>query len=173
MLVRPARPQELDAVESLYGEVIDAMIGTPFDIMWRRGEHPSRSMLEGAASAGELLVAEDESGLVGSVVLNALQAQGYERVPWPCAAAPAEVRVVHALAAHPRARGKGVGAALLGACLDRARGKGAHALRFDVVPTNEPAIALYRRLGFCDCGLHELRYEGFDPLPFRMFEMVL
>ncbi len=61
VMVGVTHPSELDAVEEMYGRVIDAMIGTPFDILWRLGEHPSREMLEDEAATGNLFVAKDEA----------------------------------------------------------------------------------------------------------------
>ncbi len=53
-----------------------------------------------------------------------------------------------AVAVVPNARGKGVGSALLGALLDRAREDGYEALSLSVDRHNEGAIALYGHYGF-------------------------
>jgi RimJ/RimL family protein N-acetyltransferase len=45
-------------------------------------------------------------------------------------------------------RGRGVGAALLGEAVERARKAGAHKLALQVWPHNAAAIALYERFGF-------------------------
>lgn len=45
-------------------------------------------------------------------------------------------------------RGRGVGSALLQACVEWAREHGAHKVTLSVFPHNEPAIALYRKFGF-------------------------
>ena len=46
------------------------------------------------------------------------------------------------------ARGHGLGAALVRACVDRARERGARRIELDVNDANEPARRLYERLGF-------------------------
>jgi ribosomal protein S18 acetylase RimI-like enzyme len=53
-----------------------------------------------------------------------------------------------AIAVVPSARGKGVGTALLGALLERAREAGYPAISLSVDRTNEGAIELYERHGF-------------------------
>ena len=53
-----------------------------------------------------------------------------------------------AVAVVPNARGKGVGSALLGSLLDRARADGYPALSLSVDRHNEGAIALYGHYGF-------------------------
>jgi RimJ/RimL family protein N-acetyltransferase len=49
-------------------------------------------------------------------------------------------------------RGRGVGTALLAAGIDWARQHGLHKLSLGVFPGNEPALALYRKLGFVEEG---------------------
>jgi len=46
------------------------------------------------------------------------------------------------------ARGSGVGGALVGACIDRARAAGARTLRLSTQPNMRAAHRLYRRFGF-------------------------
>jgi len=53
-----------------------------------------------------------------------------------------------AVAVVPSARGKGVGSALLGSLLDRARSDGYSAVSLSVDRHNEGAIALYEHYGF-------------------------
>jgi len=47
-----------------------------------------------------------------------------------------------------RARGRGLGGALVRAALERARGRGARRIELDTNADNAPAIALYEALGF-------------------------
>lgn len=62
----------------------------------------------------------------------------------------------------PAARGRGVGAALIEAIADWARGAGYGALGLGVTTINRPAIALYERLGFVDIGDRYPLREGTD-----------
>lgn len=50
----------------------------------------------------------------------------------------------------PFARRRGVGATLLGRLEDEARSLGCHVVRLDTGAGMEPALALYRRAGYCD-----------------------
>jgi RimJ/RimL family protein N-acetyltransferase len=51
-------------------------------------------------------------------------------------------------------RGRGVGTALVVAAIDWARARGLHKLTLSVFPHNEAGIALYRKFGFVEEGLH-------------------
>jgi RimJ/RimL family protein N-acetyltransferase len=56
-------------------------------------------------------------------------------------------------------RGRGIGTALLQACVDWARAEGLHKLALEVFPHNEAAIALYRKAGFEQEGLLRGHYR--------------
>ena len=59
-----------------------------------------------------------------------------------------DVADLHRLVVAPRARRRGVGAALVVAGLAEVRHAGAHSVLLEVAYDNEPAIALYQLLGF-------------------------
>jgi ribosomal protein S18 acetylase RimI-like enzyme len=56
-------------------------------------------------------------------------------------------------------RGRGVGAALLTAAIERAREDGLHKLSLEVFPHNDAAIALYRKFGFVEEGRRVRHYR--------------
>ena len=62
------------------------------------------------------------------------------------------------IAVDPPARAKGAGRALLGALLDHLRSTGTAQVFLEVRPSNEAAIALYRRAGFRPLGVRKGYY---------------
>jgi L-amino acid N-acyltransferase YncA len=54
-----------------------------------------------------------------------------------------------------RARGQGVGRALLEAVIESARAGGLWTLQAGIFPDNEPSLALHRALGFREVGVRE------------------
>jgi GNAT superfamily N-acetyltransferase len=136
--VRVARPDEHDAVAALTEH---GFATGPFGPT----KDPARLALlrdaAGRAAAGDLLVATDGERLLGTASLLR-PGTGYTRQAHDD---EAEVRL---LTTAPEARGIGVGAALMSASIDRARGWGVSALVHDKGARNAASQRLYHRLGF-------------------------
>jgi ribosomal-protein-alanine N-acetyltransferase len=72
------------------------------------------------------------------------------------------------LAVAPRARGKGLGRALLNAAIAEAQRRGARAVFLEVGSDNPAALALYAALGFANVGSRKGYYGGRDALVLRL-----
>lgn len=139
ILVRLAHPGDYESVGQLtvtaYRADGQVAPGNPYE--------SSLADAAGRADSGQLLVAEDEStGRIMGTVLFVLPGTRYAELSRP---GEAEFRM---LAVDPGAQGRGVGEALVRACLDRATGHGCDAV---VICTRDFAAAarrLYARLGF-------------------------
>lgn len=171
MSIRPACAEDLAELERVYIAAIGAMRGTPFDIMWDMGSHPTRESLAAAVEAGDLFVAEAPGSLygpdghlaiAGAFVLDGNQEAGYAIADWPSAAPACAVGVIHLLVVDPARRGQGIGRALVEGAKEVARARGMRAIRLDAFDNNAPGIALYRACGFADLGVFTMDYgEGF------------
>jgi len=82
---------------------------------------------------GGVFIAEDDEGAIGAARIEAPE-RGV-----------AHIQLVHV---RPRARRQGVAKALVAACTDDAKARGASFVSLEVVFANEPAVAAWRRLGF-------------------------
>jgi ribosomal protein S18 acetylase RimI-like enzyme len=82
---------------------------------------------------GAVFIAEDDDGAVGAARIEAPE-RGV-----------AHIQFVHV---RPRARRQGVAKSLVAACTDDAKARGAAFVSLEVLTTNEPALAAWRRLGF-------------------------
>lgn len=91
----------------------------------------------------ELIVAESEGQIIGSVVLFPPHTDAYEgyvdAMDYP------EIRM---LAVNPEAQGKGVASALIAECIKRSREKGYSFIGLHTGEFMEKAIKLYERKGF-------------------------
>jgi L-amino acid N-acyltransferase YncA len=90
------------------------------------------------------LVAEEDDAVVGWAALSSYSAR-------PCYSGVAEVSVYVA----ERARGRGVGRALLDALVERTERDGVWTLQAGVFPENTASLVLHRRAGFRVVGIRE------------------
>ncbi|MCE5233789.1 MAG: GNAT family N-acetyltransferase [Xanthomonadaceae bacterium] len=138
--MRRAVPGDLDALVALEERVFDS------DLVSRA---QYRRHLD--SSSAVVLVATATGHLFGSALL-------FFR-------SNARVARLYSLATAPEARGRGVGAALLGAAERIARGRRCHALRLEVRAANAAAQRLYERHGYRRHGHRQGFYEdGADAL---------
>ena len=134
LLIRPARPADLDAIEALEAAVFS-------------GDRLSRRSLRAFIRSPRkpLLVAHWEGRLAG-YALDALR-EG------------SRVARLYSIAVDPAVGRRGIGRALLGACEAYARRYGREALRLEVRDDNCAAITLYERLDYRRFGRHEAYYD--------------
>ncbi|PJE94577.1 GNAT family N-acetyltransferase [Streptomyces carminius] len=132
-LVRPATEGDGTALGEL-----DRRTWSPLHAVLPRPRPPYDPFFDSAHPPGEFLVAESGGRLVGYVRLTS--AGGL--------AARAHIRRIQGLAVDDRARGRGVGRALVRAALAEARRQGASRITLGVLGHNAPARALYASEGF-------------------------
>ncbi|WP_411120483.1 GNAT family N-acetyltransferase [Streptomyces sp. x-19] len=139
--IRPIRQAEFETVGDLVAEVyladglLNGGAGDPYGTVLRNVAH--------RAEHAEVLVAVGgaDGALLGAVTF-APHGSPYAELAGP---GEAEFRM---LAVRAAGRGHGVGAALVRACLARARESGLRAMVLSSQPHLLPAHRLYRRLGF-------------------------
>lgn len=64
--------------------------------------------------------------------------------------------LIDGICVSPKARGQGIGTALVNGLCAQAEGRGYPAVRLDVIATNTGAQRLYRRMGFAQTGVHDI-----------------
>ena len=149
MRFRSATASDVDDLVSFYGEIADAMVGTPHDCRWRRGLQPSKKMLEDAVSAGQLTIADDNGTIAAAVVAN----HDYDDstapgLPWLVDCPQEDALIVHVLASAPEYRGTGTARDLLIHVIDTARSQNVRSMRLGAASNNTPAVKLYDGCGF-------------------------
>jgi phosphinothricin acetyltransferase len=139
-MVRPAEPDDLAAVAAIYTTGIEGRTAT-FQTRPQSAEDVAPWLDD--SDRFPLLVAEEEGAVRGWVRVTAYSAvDAYRGV--------GELQVY----VDPKARGRGVGAALIDAICRAAADAGYWKLIGKLFPDNEPSRALLRRAGFRDVGLH-------------------
>jgi L-amino acid N-acyltransferase YncA len=146
-VIRPARPDDGEAIATIYNQGIEERQAT----FQTRLHDPGELELKTEQRGGQLIVAERDGRVVGWAGWT-----GYDD-PADYYAGIAECAVY----VHREARREGVGAELLEGLASEAPKFGAHKLVAKVFTSNESSIALFRRCGFRDVGTH-LRHGRLD-----------
>jgi L-amino acid N-acyltransferase YncA len=141
LTLRAARPDDAAAVAEIYNQGIEERQATFQTRVYAPGELEAKL----AERDGRLVVAETDAGVVGWA--------GFARYDDPADyyAGVAEV----ALYVRRDARRRGIGRALLEAIAAEARRDGRYKLTAKIFTTNETSIALFRRCGWRDVGVHQ------------------
>jgi L-amino acid N-acyltransferase YncA len=146
-VIRPARPDDGEAIATIYNQGIEERQAT----FQTRLHDPGELELKTEQRGGQLIVAEREGRVVGWGGWT-----GYDD-PADYYAGIAECAVY----VHRDARREGVGVELLEGLAAEAPKFGVHKLVAKVFTSNESSIALFRRCGFRDVGTH-LRHGRLD-----------
>lgn len=176
MIVRLGEPSDFEALSAFYDEVVEANSGTPYDVYWDRGVHPSDGEILNALQRGTMYVGLLGGQLAAASIVNDVFATGYENVPWVFRADPGKVLCIHVFSTKPALQGRGLGASFMQGIIDDTRRRGFQVLRLDAFQHNTPACALYEKMGFCFRGVADLVYEDEDfpgDLPIVVYEKQL
>jgi ribosomal protein S18 acetylase RimI-like enzyme len=149
VVVREVRPEEYAAAGLV---TLEAYRADAFNV---EGEYDdSLRDVARRATESDILVAVDEDGAIQGTVMFVRHGS-----PWTdlATAEEAEFRM---LGVSPSARGRGVGEALVRACIERTRRAGLRRLVLATQPRMRPAQRLYERLGFV-----RAPDRDFSPLP--------
>ena len=103
------------------------------------------------APGGHILMAVEDGAAIGCVALMAMKDGGLE---------------VAKMAVTEAHKGRGIGRALMAACIDKARSAGAPRLYLETNSTLAPALGLYRRFGF-------QQIEPAEPSPYVRADVVM
>jgi ribosomal protein S18 acetylase RimI-like enzyme len=146
VFVRPAKPEDVEAMVSIIGAVAEeGLIGPepPVDLaVWAQRYRDTIA----SVGADAAWVLDDAGRVLGSATVH-------ER----------SVGVLYlAMVILPEARGRGGGRALLDAIAEHARARGAHKLDLEAWVENARAIALYASSGFEVEGLRRNHYRRRD-----------
>jgi RimJ/RimL family protein N-acetyltransferase len=145
LIVRPALPADADALVDL-GHAVAGENDLWLTYDRSRGDERRNVRSVRRDPNVAVFVAEAPDGVVGRLSIA--------RDRGPHSSHVAELGLMVAA----NARRRGVGTALMEEAVKWARGSGITKLELTVFPHNEPAIALYRKLGFREEGLLRRRY---------------
>jgi phosphinothricin acetyltransferase len=139
MDLRAARPADLAAINAIYNHYVAHSACTYALVPMEEAER--RAWFDAHGPQHPVLVAVEDAAVVGWGALSLYNPRGgYART------------VEDSLYVGDRARGRGIGTALLGELLRQARALDHHAVLAGVDADEQPSLALHKRLGFHEVG---------------------
>ncbi len=138
---RPARPEELEAVLSLYREARAGEF-----CVWD-DEYPTRREAEGDLAAGCLYVLTEEAEVIG--VLSVIPERELDGLAeWRFSGE--DTRELGRITVSSRHHGKGYAGYMVRQIAERLQRQGVKALHISAAVCNLPALRTYEKLGFCN-----------------------
>lgn len=173
MTIRPARPDEYQAVRAFYHAIIDGMAASPFSPGWEKDIYPSPEDLRAALAEGALYLGELDGAPAAAMVVNHHSNPDYARANWSMDPGEDKVFVIHLLGVRPDLSGQGLAREMAQKALDLARTAGGRTVRLDVLGGNLPAERAYTAVGFRYVDTLTMYYEDTGWMEFRLFEYIL
>lgn len=121
---------------------------------WGTGIYPTRAVALSAKQDSSLYVAVKGGKILGSITLNHNQALQYNEADWQIKTD--NPLVVHTLAVNPEFFRQGIAQRLLSFAEEIAEKEGSPSIRLDTSQINLPAISLYEKNGYINCGTIDL-----------------
>ena len=172
-MIRKATSADIDSVEKIYDEVLQAEEEGEISVGWIRGIYPTRENAEEAFSRGDLFVLEDGGDVLGTGIINKIQVDVYAGAPWEFAAEDERVCVLHTLVISPRASGAGLGREFVRFYEEYAAHHGCDELRIDTNARNHTARQFYRKLGYREIAVVPTTFNGIPGVDLVLLEKSL
>ena len=122
-------------------------------IGWNRHIYPIKSTAEAALSRDDLFVLEDESGVMGTAVINQEQMDVYPLGDWQYDVPASQIMVLHTLVISTKASRKGYAKKFVAFYENYAKEQVCPYLRMDTNERNVRARAMYKKLGYKEIGI--------------------
>lgn len=159
-MIRRATAQDIDSVEKSYTELFLHEQEHGAYTVWKPDVYPTRKTAENSLAEKNLYVMEQDGEICASIILNRIQPEEYENIPWKYPAKQDEVLVIHLLCVRPSKAGNGIGKAMVKFAIEEASRLNCRCIRLDTGAQNMPAIALYSKMGFELAGTAAMNIGG-------------
>ncbi|MCL6459640.1 MAG: GNAT family N-acetyltransferase [Gorillibacterium sp.] len=148
-IIRPAKVQDIPTIAQLYQSCMKSMQEQGSD-QWNE-TYPTITNATEDILAGTLFVLEEQASeengqILGVITLDELDVPAYGDMIW--SETHGKPLLLHRLAVHPLAQGRGIAKRLVLFAEDHARKLGCTCIRFDTYSRNRSAIGLYLGLGY-------------------------
>lgn len=159
-MIRKATVSDLDGIEKIYEALHELEERGEGCTGWKRGVYPTRDTARASIEIGDMYVFEENGEILASGRINTEQVDVYSKVDWQIKAEADKVTVLHTLAVHPGAKGRGIGTAFVRFYEEYALSTDRPILRIDTNERNKPARALYKKLGYREAAIVPCNFNG-------------
>lgn len=160
-----ARLKDVQTIHELFIRCTDAMMEAGIK-QWHY-DYPAEVHIQKDVEAGETFVIKDGEDCLGTITLNEEQSEQYHSIKWKYSGE--KVLVIHRLAVHPKAQGRGLAKALCHFATTFAKTQQYNCIRLDAYAGNPGSNALYEKLGYEKAD--GLCYFHGNELPFYCWEL--
>lgn len=147
-MIRKATFEDIESIEDTYNEHFKHESEYGALTVFKKGIYPTRRDAEKAVIAGTLYVYEENSYIVGSIIVDKTPPIEYAEIYGKQTCKNDEAMVIHLLMVRPSMAGKGIASSLVRYAMEMARNHSCKVLRLDTGSQNIPAVSLYKKLGF-------------------------
>jgi len=159
--------EDVDSIMDIFIACTDVMVAAGID-QWNY-TYPTHKVVTQDINKKEAYVFKENDKCLATITLNAEQDEQYQTINWSFSSE--KVFVIHRLAVHPEAQGRGFGKQLCLLAEQVAKERGHEVIRLDAYSENTISNQLYLRLGYqiADgyCYFHD------NDIPFKCFEKKL
>lgn len=170
---RKAHSTDIERIWEIYLENHIAEEEGEAVIGWNRNIYPTRKTAEDALSRDDLFVLEDETGVMGTAIINQEQMDVYPLGNWQFQVSDEEVMVLHTLVISTKASGKGYGKKFVDFYEQYAQKHGCPYLRMDTNERNVRARAMYEKLGYKEIGIVPCTFHSMTGINMVLLEKKL
>lgn len=157
LIIRSATEPDIDALRGVLARANEPFRGLVTDNLFT-SYLASAMDVEHRLREGEVLVAETDGTIVGTITFYADARDEGMPVRFPDGTAG-----IRATAVDPSARGRGIGRALVDACIARAADVGARAMGLHTATFMNAAVTIYERCGFIRTPEYDFEWSQFFP----------
>lgn len=172
-MIRKAVSSDLDAVVTIYNEILQLQEDGAIKVGWIRGVYPTRATAEDALRREDLFVIEKDGAILGSAIINQLQVDVYAKAEWRHEVDAEKVWVLHTLTISPKASGLGLGKQFIDFYESYALDHGCLALRMDTNERNLVARKMYKKLNYEEIDMVPTVFNGIPDVNLVLLEKYL
>lgn len=174
IVIAKGTTSDIPELNRLYDNLNDYLSSTINYPGWKKGVYPALVDAENGVNDDCLYVAKLDGVIVGSVILNHEPENAYDGADWKSQSDDySRIYVIRTFVVNHEYHRLRIGQLLLQFAYDLARVEGMSSIRLDVYESNEPAIALYEKMGYEHVGTVDLGLSEYGLDYFKLYELVM